>query len=69
MKNFVAFLCIMALLTGSLAGCNTDKNAKATPTPVSTATPTVNPDPVPDTDDGIVTDDDGIIEPKESAKP
>ena len=69
MKNFISFLCILALLTGSLAGCNKDKNPAPSPTPYVVTEPSNAPKNMPDTDDGVVTDDDGIITPKETNKP
>ena len=71
MKNLITFLCILALLTGSLAGCNNDKNTKPMPsaTPPVSVQPSNGPKTLPDTDDGVVKDDDGIISPEETSKP
>ncbi len=69
MKNLFTFLCIMALLTGSLAGCNKDKAPGPSSPPVTTGVPTTEPMIMPDPEDGVVEDDDGIIAPEESAAP
>lgn len=69
MKKFVAFLCIVAMLTGSLAGCNNGRDKQPAPanTPAATA-PAMPENKLPDPDDGVVTDDDGIMTADEKPK-
>ena len=70
MKKFVTFLCIVAMLTGSLAGCNNGKETGPAPTTTPAATVSSMPqNKLPDPDDGVVTDDDGIMTAEESPKP
>ena len=70
MQKLVTFLCIVALLTGSLAGCNNGKDTKPAPSAAPTANVNQMPEnKLPDPDDGVVTDDDGIITADESPKP
>ena len=70
MKKLVTFLCIVAMLTGSLAGCNNGKDSDPAPTNTPAATVTTMPqNKLPDPDDGVVTDDDGIMTAEESPRP
>ena len=70
MKQFITFLCIVAMLTGSLAGCNNDTGTDAAPTSTPAAMGTSMPqNKLPDPDDGVVTDDDGIMTAEESPRP
>lgn len=63
MKNLFVFLCVAALLTGSLVGCNRDEPK---PAPTSTPNAVMTPDSMPNPADGVVEDDDGIITGKDS---
>lgn len=56
-------VCILSLLlAASLAGCGTDNGTVPTPTPTAAVTPKVTDELMPDVSDGIVGDDDGILQ-------
>jgi hypothetical protein len=67
MKKYLACLLAIMLLSFSLAACgdsNMDNTIIASPSPSAahTATPSASPYISPDVDNGIVNDDDGIID-------
>lgn len=67
MKRTIVIVCALAMLCAVLCGCGSYRDERPVQTPVATMDliPEVSPVLTPDMDDGIVKDEDGIIENRE----
>lgn len=67
MKRAIIFVCVLTLVCTVLCGCGSFRDRQPMQTPAATADliPEVSPMLTPDMNDGVVKDEDGLIEDNE----
>ena len=67
MKRAIILVCVLAIICAALCGCGSLRDDRPTQAPAATAEliPEVSPMLTPDMNDGIVKDEDGMIEDNE----